>query len=203
MAYALMFMIKKYISRIKLLIIVISLSTSSCEPTYILDPIDPRLPKYTDDGNNVAGAYINGNIWKSKYFHSLFGSSGDPIIHYFSDIDSLSITFLGSVDPPYYYGDISFGFRGHKITSLAELAEWNDTKIELDGVKNTANAYQSYDCLRPGVGQIYFRSMRYNAETGHLTLSGTFGFNQDDFVCGRISVTSGRFDFQVYYFDTI
>ncbi len=193
-------MIKKYLFGIKLLLIGICFSASSCEPIYIPDPIDPRLPKYTDDGNNVAGAFINDNLWRSEYFPSWFGPNNEPEIRYFSNRDSISITFIGAVDEPNYYGDISFGFRGFGVTSLAELVELNETKIELDGITSTANAYRSSDCVAPGIGQLYFRSMTFNAETGHLTLSGTFGFNQEDPACGNISVTYGRFDFAVYDF---
>ncbi|MEO7987935.1 MAG: hypothetical protein ABI663_00235 [Chryseolinea sp.] len=190
-------MIKKYLSGIKLLLIGICFSASSCEPIYIPDPIDPRLPKYTEDGNNVAGAFINDELWKSEYFPGWFSTSGEPMIQYFSSRDSLSITFFGAIDEPYYYEDISFGFRGLGVTSLAELVKLNETKIELDGINSTANAYRSSDCVAPGSGQLYFRSMTFNTETGHLTLSGTFGFNQDDPACGKISVTYGRFDFTV------
>lgn len=56
---------KKYTSIIKSLLIFVVLVMNSCSGEFIPDPIDPRLPKYTEEGNNVAGAFINDNTWES------------------------------------------------------------------------------------------------------------------------------------------
>lgn len=40
---------------------------TSCDAVFVPDPVDPRLPKYTEDGNNVAGALVNGDLWHNYY----------------------------------------------------------------------------------------------------------------------------------------
>ena len=172
---------------------------SSCDPVLIPDPIDPRVPKYTDDGNDVAGALINDTPWVSKYSVSLWGATNKPHIRNDLDRDSLSITFTGTWGED-NYTSISFGFRGYNVSRASEMPKLNGAKITLDGIRGSAMIYRDSECKTLGIGQIYFRSVKYDSETDLITISGTFGFNQNDPVCGNLAVTYGRFDFEMFHF---
>ncbi len=37
----------------------------ACDNIFVPDPIDPRLPKYTEEGYETGGAFINDSLWKS------------------------------------------------------------------------------------------------------------------------------------------
>ena len=56
---------RKYICLSNSIIALFLLALVSCEGIFIPDPIDPRLPKYTEKGYNAAGAFINKDVWKS------------------------------------------------------------------------------------------------------------------------------------------
>jgi len=113
----------------RFLIIGIFFTVSSCEPVYIPDPIDPRLPKYTDDGNDVGGAFINGSLWRSEYFLSLFSGTNEPHLRYNATTDSLSINFEGKIGES--YRTISFGLKGYGIKSLQEMTKINSLYLTL------------------------------------------------------------------------
>src|SRR6478752_4585042 len=94
---------------IKISIGVLAFLLIACESLYIPDPIDPRLPKYTDRGNDVGGALVNGRLWKSVVTHDwIYGSQYVPTLHYYSDQDSLDIVFSGYLEGD-LYTKISFG----------------------------------------------------------------------------------------------
>lgn len=172
---------------------VVLLAYFSCEPIYIPDPIDPRLPKYTEEGYNVAGALVNNNLWKSQRdFSFLKSDPNNPRIDYFLSADSLVMIFSGETD------NITFSFKGLGITTLKELTKLNSMKLSLDGLKSSAFLSDYFEeCESSGLGQIYFRSVKFAEQSQRVVLSGTFGFDQNDPVCGKHSVTYGRFDYRV------
>ncbi len=175
---------------------------SSCDPIYIPDPIDPRLPKYTEQGNRVAGAFINGKLWKSKHESGgVWGYDSDlPRIDYYSFRDSISLSFSGNLEESSV--SIMFGLKGFAITSLSGMTKLKGSIIEFDGVKSSATLYRYgfEDCITQPVGQIYFRNVIYNLESDNIIISGTFGFTYDDPICGKIAVTYGRFDYEINNF---
>jgi hypothetical protein len=171
-----------------------------CEPIYIIDPIDPRLPKYTEEGYDVAGAFINDKFWKSAiesggsiYYPS---PSNDPQVYSYNESDSLIIQFGGKYEDGRYQS-ILFSLSGFGIVSREKWVTLNDKKIVLDGVTNFATlGYVSQDyCTTLGTGQLYFRRVSYNQLSNSVTFSGTFSFTQQDDSCGNYIITYGRFDF--------
>ncbi len=182
------------------LIIGILFAVSSCETVYIPDPIDPRLPKYTEDGNAVGGALVNDSLWRSEYFKLLFYKRREPFLRYKTTTDSLSIEFHGTIGES--YRTISFGLKGYGIKSLQQMTKLNTRIINFDGVNNVATIYRIVvePCPTTAKGQIFFRSVKFDPENNSLTLSGTFGFNYDDPLCGKIAVNYGRFDYIVHNF---
>jgi len=189
----------------KLLIILFGFITitgiSGCGSTFIPDPLDPRLIRYTDDGNNAAGALVNNEIWSASA--EIFS----PLIR---DVttnqagDSLVISFHGQIEER---ERISFNFilKDLGIIDLGDLLKLQDEKLFFGATDNIASYENRLEdtLYNANEGQIYFRSVKLVPvldgvdEIDYMIISGTFSFNVPD---QGISVTYGRFDFKIYNF---
>jgi hypothetical protein len=197
---------KNYICISNIIIALFLLTLQSCESKFILDPIDPRLPKYTETGNNVAGALVNQDIWKSVLSYSLAGTTNLPVIKVYSAGDSLVISFEGDVNKEkdiQLITLIKFHLKGLNIHTFSDIRTLKDKTVQLDGVRNWAeytrpisvNEYPA--CTGSfGIGQIYFRNVVVNDANNAATLSGTFGFTIPASDCGSLEVSYGRFDYR-------
>ncbi len=180
-------------------IVIFSLLLVSCEGIFIPDPIDPRLPKYTEKGNNVAGALINNNIWKSIVKSSFMNVINQPIIKIYHKKDSVTIKFIGNTNEKKSY--IEFHLTELKISKFEDLLKLKGQKIQLDGIKNTAYYLENnsqYTYNNKNTGQIYFKNVRIDDKTNNfLVISGTFGFSFNNTKGEKIKITFGRFDYRL------
>lgn len=181
----------KFTSINKIVIIIFAVTFISCEGVFVPDPIDPRLPKYTEEGNDVAGAFIDGKIWKSVVTSALFHTSNEPYIEVYTKVDNLNLKFTGS-SPVYKF--IEFRLTGLNIHKFEDLIHLKDKKIPLDGIKNSAictdNMYSEY-IESGGVGQLYIKHVAMSDSCDYADISGTFGFTYNN-----INVYYGRFDYR-------
>ena len=185
------------------LLVILLLVATACEGLFIPDPIDPRIPKYTAEGNNVAGAYINDDIWESVVSHkiqivgSLTVPVNQPNINVWAEADSLSLTFSGSSDAKKTH--IEFHLRNLNISKFEDLPRLEGRKITLDGNTNAGFYFDSSNESRyenGGIGQIYFKDVSFVDSTSVIILSGTFGFSVNNSEGKTIKVSSGRFDYR-------
>lgn len=169
-----MYTMKKFNFISRKLVFLSLLVVTSCEGILILDPIDPRLPKYTETGNNVAGAIINQEIWRSVVSHGFLSESGAPHIAAHTNGDSLVIRFegeLGSQRPVYF----EFHLKNLNIEKFEDLSLLNNKKITIDGTSNDVLLFdENRECIAKGVGQLYFKHVNLNHSI--FIISGTFGF---------------------------
>ena len=175
------------------------------DSVFIPDPLDPRLVKYTEDGNNASAALINGDIWSTDDYYNYdynFYESDIDVVSY-DDADSLIITFYGLLDER---EDLllHFSLKDFGIDEARELVKLDEQKIQLDGAQNTAimESLLFDETYAGGVGQIYFKSVKRAdvsvslLEEGSVIISGTFSFT----IPGEnIEVTYGRFDYEVSF----
>lgn len=179
----------------KIIKIVLSLPIllMGCEPMVVQDPIDPRIPKYTESGYNVAGAFINQNVWKSV----TYWNKSNVWITSLKNSDSLIIRFDGQQNNSPL--TISFYLKGYTVSKFQELVNLNDTKILLDGedkagVLETSSVMVSYSPKAiKGKGQLYFKHVQVDITNKTAVISGTFGFTTNDLT----EVSYGRFDYAV------
>lgn len=168
----------------------------SCEySVYIPDPIDPRLPKYTEVGNNVAGALINGVLWKSEVKRLTFGTTGEPQFSYYTASDSLVIRFSGETERSWI--ELFFIFKDPEITSINDWTKLDGRKIQFNGSEYLALVSEDFPnhCPTPTGGQIYFKNIDHE-KPGSFSFSGTFAFEGLGDACENVSVTYGRFDYK-------
>ncbi|MFN2430815.1 MAG: hypothetical protein ABR574_12415 [Cryomorphaceae bacterium] len=182
--------------RIHLILIgFLSVVLLGCDPFYYADPVDPRLPEFTADGENKAGAYIDGYAWRT---------SGSPSIVYYSTSDSTVVTFptaslISGSDEYDPNADVSFLLRGDFFRQITETPLSGPLEIILDGTENQGKLTLSEDygptttCAN-GTGKLIIRNV-FQRETDWV-VAGTFGFDIST-PCGQHTVHQGRFDFRV------
>ena len=189
---------KRHFSSKSQFLVIVFLIATACSGIFIPDPIDPRIPKYTNEGNNVAGAFFNDKIWKSVVKAGFNHLSGSPDITVWSQSDSLSLRFTGSISEE--SSSIEFNLKELKITKFADLLVLNGQKIQLDGINSAGYFIRNYtpeDYAHKGTGQIYFRNVKAEDASGTIILSGTFSLSFNDWNGNILKVTSGRFDYRI------
>ncbi len=194
-----------FINKSKILAILFLLLIA-CDGIFVPDPIDPRIPKYTENGNNVAGSFINDNIWESIVKAGFYGSSNQPFITIWQESDSLLLRFNGNTAGE--SSSVEFHLTGLNISKFEDLTTLDGQKIQLDGIKNAGFYIENYTPSsydNKGVGQIYFRHVSIRDSNGNdggqtskrIIISGTFGFSFNDSNGKTIKVSSGRFDYKI------
>ncbi len=172
---------------------------TACDNEPIPDPIDPRVPKYTEKGCDVAGALVNDGVWESVVYVGMFsGSNNRPVITIDRQGESLSLEFSGYTSGK--YSSIIFHMTDLGISSFQDLILLDGRKIQLDGLENSGYYTGGADLpidMKRGVGQIYFKRASKNPTYSEIRVSGTFGFSYVDSNGNQIKVTSGRFDYDI------
>lgn len=170
-----------------------------CESSFIPDPINPELPKYTEQGLDIAGAYLNDQLWKAPTGEWCFICSYDPLDIRFDDQGYREMVFHGELPNSQ---NVSFYFH---LNILNMNPNWilslKDQKIKLDGTTkwvDIINRESNCSEITHGKGQIYFRSIKKYLDTKHYIVSGTFSAEFNDGAGCAANVTYGRFDFVQY-----
>lgn len=182
---------------------VLLLLLSGCGEVYIPDPVELRIPKYSEDGNQVAGAIINGESWKTELGCGFLKGCNFPLqISSFPIADSLIIILYGDLQEGLNKGkpiSINFVLKNQSIEDFWDLLQLKDGLFIVNGtdvLATTGNFDISHDCMR---GQILFREVKHIASNGdepRIILAGTFGLECDQ--NGElITIYKGRFDFSL------
>lgn len=187
---------------------------SSCvvddQHSFVSDPFDPRVPQYTEEGANTAGAYINDEPWvaKKETISSIFSPSpytrGTMTLYHSADPKGTFIAFQGAEilrNPSDQSCSIGFFLSGVDLSGPNGIYQLENKRIELDGVDNFGliemrSNFSSINSDNLGVGVLYIRRIDRNGDN-HLFMSGTFGFSvtEDE---RETTVFSGRFDYEIF-----
>jgi hypothetical protein len=181
----------------KLSLLVIGILFGCQGSVLVPDPVDPRLPMYTERGNNVAGAFINGDVWISQVENHIDGGrSYEPEFVIYKDADSATLVFSGLLSNQ-VYTEIKFDLKNFNENSVTDLTVLSQTLFALDGVAGSGEVdpliYDSSDSCR-FYGQIIFKSVR-KVDDRFVIISGTFGLFTGNGCTS--AVTYGRFDFEL------
>ncbi|MBS1681346.1 MAG: hypothetical protein JST48_06520 [Bacteroidetes bacterium] len=177
---------------------------NSCSYVWVPDPIDPRLPKYTEKGYNTAGALINGKLWKSTVEYFLIGGAIDvPQVLFFPNQDSLVVNFYGKMDSlSNSTVTVSFLLKNTQVNGWEDMIQLKGEKFTIDGTANKAWVIPGYSfytvpCPSSATGQLYIKYFKVDSTAGNhgIIMSGTFSLTQNDATCGSYQVTYGRFDY--------
>ncbi len=186
--------------------VVLTVLMVACDGEFEPDPVDPRVPRYSEESINAAGALVNDGTWRAV-LSSGFLKSADENLLIEQDSTGLRLSVEGnilngrdsdsSLVVAFYIDD--------PLAKFSNLSKLNSLKFDLSGRHRAAVAvgYQALEgdslCFSSS-GQLYVRNARYISESStriSYQLSGTFSFTIDQDSCRRFEVTDGRFDYSV------
>lgn len=195
--------------------VVLFLESCYLEENFIPDPSDPRLPKYTENGNQVGGALVNGLAWKTDYQVGFNYTNTSFYFIQYSSGDSVTLRIEGifmegkSKDRPL---DFVVVLKNRRLEKLEDIKNFAGQTLVLDGSSAYAmidNGFltigDSVEYYYGGTGEITFQAVKpvtritlsrqNGGERYHpLIVAGKFEFH---FEQDSIDVTLGRFDFQI------
>lgn len=183
-----------------ILIVIMLLITSCNNSIYIYDPIDPRLPIYSETGNNVAGAFINEKLWRSQVANN--NSNDKPRITFNKTTKRLAFYFRGTSD---VYDKIIITIQSDDtIENIKDLTKLDGKKVAINGTNNIGYVIRNNTSketeLTPNTstGQFYIKNATYGVDGNgsYIIISGTFGFNVDT-ENGNVKIHYGRFDYKI------
>jgi hypothetical protein len=200
---------RKYFYINLIAITLLTLTTGCTVSIFVPDPIDPRLPKYTEGGNNVAGAFIDQEVWKSQNYIEYvptWGYMDEKVVHRMASIttDSIKNSLILRLDGQISSDSTTLEFRlvGLNIYSFNDLALLNDKKIQLDGssnmgviIRHNGKSKNIKYFKNGGVGQLNLRNVSVVDSTKSAIFSGTFGFSVATSPNETCKISYGRFDY--------
>ena len=176
------------------------------------DIIDPRLPRYTEHGANIAGCTINDKVWFDPCYYGffkVFTTCDGLTVAYDTTFNFSELRFRGG----YYTAgfeelelvNLVFRLPGKRITNSYGLQTLIGSELPIDGTSVYADLIASGksvlecgDAEYTQTGKMYFRS----SGTNQRAFAGTFGFSTSS-ACGKHDVLHGRFDYDVARVDFI
>lgn len=181
-----------------------------CDSVFKPDLLDARLPGYTEEGNNVGGALIDGSAWTIQHtcrepftpYPNIRSSCRDRLIISYNGVATqLTMeegSWLNEAENAELRTGISFTLHGVSVDSLQDVANWEEGEFKLDGVNSFATVATQAITYSIGTGSLFIRNVDPMRDLdGHVSevlLSGTFAFTLPG--NHEISeVTAGRFDF--------
>lgn len=188
------------------LIFLLALLTQ-CGGEFIPDPLDPRLPRYSEEGKNAAGCFINGDVWRAvQGVGSFKGGTNETLrVNFQSEDSTIHIAIDGwrneSDDSLRTYTEIIFALDNREA-QLESVRELHRKTFLLDGEHNYGQLIQPFaDTIgTSGTGQITIRRVGLDSVTSsstHYIIAGTFSFTTTSNSLGRIEIRNGRFDYSI------
>lgn len=192
-----------------LLFLGISLALTGCNEEFTGDIFDPRLPEYSENGSDHAGAYVNNEPWRAFPRYSFKGSGDLPYFRFDSIADAYILDFPqgNMITPSGAHGEVMnlrFILSAQAFSSVIDgtveyplviALSGEEARVELNRGMASRGSDSSETCLSDH-GLIHIREVRTSTleDRQRVLIAGTFGFDIED-TCGTYEVRSGRFDF--------
>ncbi|WP_194975619.1 hypothetical protein [Aquiflexum lacus] len=166
----------------------------SCE-TFVPDPIDPRLPIYSEIGRNIAGVKV-GNQFFNNDIRPLYLFCCASERQYFDENHTQLVLDINVWNQSQ---NLRFVFELNGLTD----EDWDDMEkgfgkkfVFNETNKVTLSELEKEDFVSvPFEGQITVKLLK-----NEKIVSGTFGFKARDSSDREILVTFGRYDYSYYSF---
>ena len=185
-------------------IVIILAIVVGCSGKFEPDPIDPRIPRYSEEGLNAAGALVNGGIWRAEKGVS-FPKGPSQVLQLARDSAQTQLRIDGRItdDDTTAFLAVTF-YLNNAAGNLDRINDLRGRTFSLDGTHYadlTDDEYPLEDLprCRSRSGQLYVKYLaRINTATDtDYVLSGTFSFTTDEDSCTKYEVTFGRFDYRI------
>lgn len=164
----------------------------SCD-NFVPDPIDPRLPIYSEIGRNIAGAKVGNQFFKNDNRPLFFSCCAYDPQYIVEDDSQLVLNF--NVWNQNQNQNLWFVFELNGLTN----EDWDDMEkgfgkkfVFNDKYKVTISEWEKDDYISvPFEGQFTVKLLK-----NEKIVAGTFGFKAKDASDREIMVTYGRFDYR-------
>jgi hypothetical protein len=202
---------------LKCVYLLLGLAMAACgykDHSFIYDPYDPRMPQYSEEGANTAGAYVNEVVWTSQkvlFFNEsdqLTGRRGDVTIYESEEKEGTFIAFEGGelqIEQSYSSSStISFFLKDVLLRSEEDIRSIEGRSFDLNQSQNFAQYisrrdFRIDDSGQSNEGTLFIRKVGTNSY-GEFFFSGTFGFKISP-DSTQFQVLSGRFDYELNDFN--
>jgi hypothetical protein len=177
----------------KLILAITLLSLTGCFENVIPDPILPDIPKYTEIGANVSGAYLNNRPWianDESFFKCILGCS-DIIRLEKKESGNWELYMNGKYGEDLVPVRIVFYQLDFGSSSVFSL---EGEKIVLGKEHKFYSGLESCETENDGVGQFYIRSVKRDTNSNQYIISGTFSFKLNQQSTCQKDFTYGRYD---------
>jgi len=167
---------------------------------FVEDFQDLGLPRYTEEGNNTTGAYIDGEVWKSEYFVTPNDEATDELRFYHRN-DSIWMALSGEnkVSSQAYLLMFLLGVSDKVKNDYVETLKEQNLPLTRNNsliLKAELNSDDFTDTVATALnGLLFIRSVN-RSESSPTILSGTFGF-EVELAVGISTFYKGRFDFEL------
>lgn len=169
------------------------------------DPIDVRLPRYTEEGLNSSGAYINDEVWIDNPQGRVFLSDTNAYVVFDSLSSSITLKFIGEIEEDEIMVEITLNDIG--IDTLIEMPKLDGKEFDLASnavsLKCTSTRHYVANGENANVfdqnvkGRFFMRNVVFRAGSNDCIFSGTFGFEATDKNGNTIHFKKGRFDYRI------
>ncbi|WKN40496.1 hypothetical protein [Tunicatimonas pelagia] len=187
----------------------LSATLSGCGRAFVPDPIDPRLPVYSEEGKRSAGCFINDDVWRSDGGGGTFSSNDDGLwITFQSEDSTIHLTISGELpsntDSRGESINVGFTLDNRQLSDdpAESISEIPQKAFVLDGQDNYGYLIRNFDdtVATFGAGQLILRRILLDQETtfnASYIVAGTFSFTATSDSLGLVDVSNGRFDYSV------
>ena len=168
----------------------------SCD-TFVPDPIDPRLPIYSEVGRNIAGAKVGNQFFKNDFNTSLFGRNLNESQLVVESDSQLTLGFRISNQNQSKSIRIEFELNDLTENDWKEMEKGFGKKFILnDSYVAFLREWETEDFISfPLQGQVTVKLIKEKN-----IIAGTFGFKAIDASDRELNVTFGRYDYQYVSF---
>lgn len=182
--------------RLSMLLFLAVVSLTSCERFYP-DPLDPRLPIYSETGKNQVGAIINGSVYVDYPRPSFLSDNPNESSIFLFGRDSLYVS-LRMYSKSRGGHLIYFELKDLSADSWREMGIGNGKKFRIDNNKLKISMPNASDWERPNV-EFVEGNLTLKHIPGLKVMAGTFGFTLRTSDQKTYNVHYGRFD--LFYSD--
>ena len=190
---------KRYISTLGLIVILLMSSCSEEEPfslkksIFIADEENPGLPIYSEWGYNTFGVYVDRQAFVSE--------NENLPVKIIVNADTLNLLLKGTMDEA--FASLKFSFIGYPLADYTNLTVLNDSIIYLKGNKCivTLTRGGSTEILNIIEGKFHFKRVQDLYVDKMYTksiISGVFSF-KTFFDKEPVAISDGRFDLGIGY----